>query len=83
MLKEENYDFLGRRRKVHLENRRNMHLKVKAEEIEIDDSWTIASISIEDPLVKRAVTDLQDYFLVSMGISLKIASSKNKFQIQK
>jgi len=73
MKKEKNYDFLDRRREIHLPARRDITLVAAENEVEVDGSWILAANPPEDPMLKHAILDLQDYFLVSMGISLKIA----------
>lgn len=73
MKKEKNYDFLDRRREVHLPGRRDIALAAAENEVEIDGRWMLAANPPEDPMLQHAILDLQDYFLVSMGISLKIA----------
>ncbi len=78
MKKEKNYDFLQRRRQVHVPNRRDATLRPLENEIPVDGKWTIAALPQDEPLLKRAALDLQDYLLVSMGISLKISSRPGK-----
>lgn len=72
-MQEQNYDFLERRREIHRPDRRDGTLSPRPDETVIDESWTLAVSHPGEPLLLRAVCDLQDYLFVSMKLSLKIA----------
>jgi hypothetical protein len=78
---ENNYDFRRRMLEVHRPDRRRYDLVPKACEVEIDGSWCIVIPHDADIVIYNAARDLEDYFFVSMGISLKITCEAAEFSI--
>ena len=77
-MKEINYQFRERMTEVHKPNRRDFSKTLCDAQIEIDDSWTIIIQDDADKVIKNAARDLEDYFFVSMGISLKVLTSSKE-----
>ena len=77
-MKEINYQFRERMSEVHKPNRRDFSKKLCDGQIEIDDSWSITIPDNADIVIKNAARDLEDYFFVSMGISLKVSTSSKE-----
>lgn len=57
---------------VHAADRRSPTAIAIPGEITIDDSWSIAVPKDASRLVHNVARDLQDYFQVSMGVSLAV-----------
>ncbi len=74
---EKNYDFRRRFAVVHRPNRRNRAAIPQPGETVIDESWEI-SYPASSRIMCRAAHDLQDYFLTSMGISLRLAPNGDR-----
>lgn len=70
---EKNYDFRKRLAVVHRPDMIDKTQTVKPNEISLDSSWIIVLNADADALARRAATDMQDYMLTSMNISLQIA----------
>ncbi|BBH23542.1 hypothetical protein Back11_48870 [Paenibacillus baekrokdamisoli] len=71
-MSERNYEFRRRLEEVHKPDRRNLEFIAQSDEIEINEDWQII---IPDPscsVLLNVAKDLQDYFLVSMNISLRL-----------
>lgn len=69
---EKNYDFLKRFRQIHKPDRRTVFRAAGADEIMLDESWSIYCGSESSNEIKRAADDLQDYLFVSLGLSLRL-----------
>ena len=72
MLKEKNYDFLKRMKVIHKPSRRDFSLPVPAGAFALDNEWKIVIKKTAETLVRRAASDLQDYLLVSMHVSVPV-----------
>lgn len=72
MTKEKNYDFRARHWQVHKPDRRNPSRIPAANELLIDESWSLGYPQDAAPLFAKAIADFQDYLFVSMGISLRL-----------
>ena len=70
---EINYQFRERMSVVHQPNRRDISKVKSNNQIEIDNSWTIVVPQNADAVLMNAARDLEDYFYVSMDISLRVA----------
>lgn len=73
-MQEKNYEFKQRHWQVHKPDRRDPARLASADEIMIDDSWSIGGDN--STVINNAVEDLIDYFWVSMGVSLKRVNEK-------
>lgn len=71
---EKNYDFRARFDQVHKPDRRDANLKPEANDFVINDETVIMVPANADETVMTAAKDLQDYFFVSMNMSLKLKS---------
>ncbi|MCU6712197.1 hypothetical protein M6D81_26200 [Paenibacillus sp. J5C_2022] len=71
-MKELSYQFRRRLEEVHKRGRRNPDLKPKKHEAEVSDEWTIVIAANASPYMQGIAKDLQDYFWVSMGVSLRL-----------
>ena len=69
-MSERNYQFRERMLEVHRPGRRMEWAKKGEDQIEIDGSWTIVINGIGDDVIYNAARDLEDYFAVSMGVSI-------------
>ncbi|MBO7741280.1 MAG: hypothetical protein J6S21_01880, partial [Victivallales bacterium] len=69
---EKNYDFICRMQEIHKPGRRNTALMPSGNETLLDSSWRISLESSDDAMLLRAARDLQDYLLVSMGVSVPV-----------
>ena len=74
---EKNYDFRKRLAVLHQPRLSPEAEPVKADETLIDGSWCIVADS-DDPVIRRAALDLQDYFLKSMDVALEQTSGSGK-----
>ena len=76
---EINYEFRNRMNQYHLPNRRNPTAIPAEDEIVIDSSWQIRIPKTAGKILRNSAKDLQDYFEVSMGISVsyKMADLEN------
>ena len=61
---------------VHEKNRRDSSVKPGVNEIEVENGWNILIDSVSSELVETTAKDLQDYFLVSMNISVPVKKIK-------
>ncbi|MGN0871312.1 MAG: hypothetical protein ACI4UV_09000 [Victivallales bacterium] len=76
---EQPYEFREFLNQIHLPDRRNNDVApVEADEIKIDGSWFIRIPADASAGLRRAASDLQDYFFVSMKESLKLVISDEK-----
>ena len=57
---EKNYDFLKRFRQIHKPDRRTVFRAAGADEIMLDESWSIYCGSESSNEIKRVADDLQD-----------------------
>ena len=81
--KEANYDFRKKLLEVHKPDRRDYKIKTKSKSVpdllsgyeEITDDWQILIPADSDKILYNAARDLEDYFFVSMGISVKVTDS--------
>lgn len=71
-MSERNYQFRERMLQVHKPGRRMLYAHRKEGQMEITDAWTIYLPCREDRVLYNAARDLEDYFAVSMGLSLKV-----------
>ncbi len=71
-LKERNYQFRERMLRVHKPGRRMDFVKCQKGQIEVAGDWTIWIPQAEDRILYNAARDLEDYFSVSMGLSLRV-----------
>ncbi|BBI36538.1 hypothetical protein [Cohnella abietis] len=74
---EKNYEFRKRLEVVHQPDRRDPEAVALPNEVVIDGEWSIA-IGVEaTPLIRSVAQDLQDYFLTSMNVSLRLLIVKD------
>ena len=69
---EKNYEFRHKMLKIHREDIRNKRLVPSLDEIEIKDGFVIDISRTMTEVVLTAAKDLQDYLLISMGVSVLI-----------
>ena len=67
-MSERNYQFRERMLEVHKPGRRMPWAEKKADQVEIDEKWTIWTSDVSDRVIYNAARDLEDYFAVSMGV---------------
>ncbi|WP_214626226.1 hypothetical protein [Paenibacillus agaridevorans] len=70
---ESNYQFRKRLEVVHKPNRRNLNALKSHDELEITEDWRIIISESASELILHTAKDLQDYFLTSMNISVRIS----------
>jgi hypothetical protein len=80
---ERNYEFRKLLREVHIPSRRDLAIKAAANEITIQNSWSIVWDNQASSLIAATAKDLQDYFFTSMGISLLLQSANIKSALNK
>lgn len=73
---ERNYEFRRRLEQVHVPDRHNFNLRA-ADEVEIGAGWRIVIGKKTSQLMLNAARDLQDYLLISMGVSVPLLLVKN------
>ncbi len=73
MKTERNYDFRHRMDIVHQPDRRDPDAVPRPGETVIDETWRISFPADGDPRIAAAAKDLQDYFLESMKLPLRLA----------
>lgn len=71
---EKAYGFRSRLDQLHTPGIRNTQCPILPGEIEITEQWQIVLPDNASDFLKRTAEDLQDYFAVSLGIPLKIAT---------
>ena len=64
---EQNFDFRKRLLEVHVPRLTADAAPVASDETEVDASWTVVALS-DDPTVRHAAADLQDYFRKSLRV---------------
>ena len=69
---ETNYGFRRRLNQVHKPNRHDSSVQLAADEVRLDDSWSIVIAADASEFLFRIAQDLQDYLAVSMGINVSI-----------
>ena len=69
-MSERNYEFRRRLNQVHQPDRRDASLRPGRSEAAVAGDWRIVVGVAASPYLLRVAQDLQDYFLVSMGLSL-------------
>ncbi len=74
---EKNYEFRRRLEVVHQPDRLDPEAVALEGEAEIDGNWSIAIGEEATPLIRNVAKDLQDYFLESMNLSLKLLIVKD------
>ncbi len=74
---EKNYEFRKLLSRVHSHDIRNRKAVASQNEISINENWRIVASCKATDTLKRAVKDLQDYFLVSMRLPLTIEWVEN------
>jgi len=67
---EKKYEFRRRLETAHKPNRRNPEVLPSGGEALVDEGWTIVTGEGASPLIRRVAKDLQDYFDVSMNVSV-------------
>ena len=75
---EKNYQFRSRMDQVHKPGRRDPAAAAAADETVIDENWLISFASDAPASVVDTAKDLQDYFLVSMDMELKLCPGGDK-----
>lgn len=70
---ERNYQFRERMMEVHRPHRRDKSIVKKDDQVEIDLEWVITIPREYDDVLMKACRDLEDYFFVSMDVSLQVA----------
>ena len=68
--KEKNYEFRRFLENVHTPDRRNFSVLCGENEVEVGEGWSILVESNCSQVILNAAKDLQDYFLVSMQVSV-------------
>lgn len=71
-MRERKYEFRRRLEVVHKPGRRDSAVAPEADEVEITEEWRIVISEHAGSLVFQVAKDLQDYLLVSMGVSVRI-----------
>lgn len=71
-MSERNYEFRRRMLQVHTPDRRDPSRAAREGETEITRDWTIVVPAGADRVTVNAARDLEDYFFVSMGLSLRV-----------
>lgn len=69
---EKNYEFRHRMLKIHRDGLRDIALFPAEDELEIKDGFTLDISRVSSDVVLTAAKDLQDYLLISMGVSVLI-----------
>ncbi|OGV39412.1 MAG: hypothetical protein A2020_09300 [Lentisphaerae bacterium GWF2_45_14] len=69
---ERNYEFRKKLREVHVPARRNSDIRANANEINVQNSWSIVWDDKASRLIADTARDLQDYFFTSMDCSLML-----------
>lgn len=69
-MSERNYEFRRRLNQVHQPDRRDASLRPGRSEAAVAADWRLVVGMAASPYLLRVAQDLQDYFLVSMGLSL-------------
>ncbi len=72
---ERAYDFRKRLDIVHQHDRRDPEAKPAQDKVLIDDAWSIVVGRQVSPLILAVAKDLQDYLMVSMGVSVAVRRS--------
>ncbi|MBO5722524.1 MAG: hypothetical protein J6S19_05365, partial [Lentisphaeria bacterium] len=71
---EPHYEFRKDMDMIHKPDRRDFQATPGKDETVIDDSWQLVIPANADEVLLTAVEDLQDYFAVSMKITLQITN---------
>ncbi|MBE6589898.1 MAG: hypothetical protein E7643_06945 [Ruminococcaceae bacterium] len=71
-MKEINYEFRKRYSIVHRDDRRDYSKQCPEGYVEVTSDWCITLPDAATAVLRNAARDLEDYFFVSMGISLKV-----------
>lgn len=71
-MKEINYEFRKRYSIVHRDDRRDYAKKCPDGLVEVTSDWCITLPDHSTVILRNAARDLEDYFFVSMGLSLKV-----------
>ena len=71
-MKEINYEFRKRYSIVHRDDRRDYTKVCPAGQVEVTSDWCITLPDNASPVLRNAARDLEDYFFVSMGLSLGV-----------
>ncbi len=77
MKTERNYEFRKKICEVHQAGRRDHSAEPLENEAVIDQNWPISFADHADSLIRQAAGDLQDYFLTSMEMPLKLQPGGN------
>ena len=72
-MKEFKYQFRKAMVQIHKPDRRDYKKVLSGNQICIDSSWAITVPRNADAVIMNAVRDLEDYFFISMGESLRVA----------
>lgn len=73
-MKEKNFDFRKRMRQIHRPGRRNAELQCGAAEVELTSDWKLVLEGDFGAGGARALADIQDYLLCSMGVSVCVGT---------
>lgn len=76
-MREINHQFRQRLSQVHQPDRRNPRATPSGNELLIENGWRIAIRQSAPPVIWNAARDLQDYLLVSMGVSTLLVRVPN------
>ena len=71
-MKEINYEFRKRYSIVHRDDRLDFAKKCPDGYVEVSSDWCITLPNDAPVVIRNAARDLEDYFFVSMGVSVKI-----------
>ena len=71
-MKEINYEFRKRYSIVHRDDRRDVTKKCPEGYVEVTSEWYITLPDCASAVLRNAAKDLEDYFFVSMGVSVKV-----------
>lgn len=75
--KEKNYEFKKILETVHIPNRADPNVVCGPDELALDEDWTILVEEGCSRVILNVAKDLQDYLLVSMGLSLRLKPKKD------
>ena len=73
---EKHFEFINKLNQVHKPNRINPRKEICEGYTTVTDEWKLLYNDNCGTVLKNAVVDLQEYFCVSMGVKLEIASAE-------
>jgi hypothetical protein len=77
MQTEQAYEFRKNLNYVHQKDRRDFSIKAAGNELAVENGWEILIDSTASELVETTAKDLQDYFFVSMNVSVMLKKVAN------